>query len=195
MAVRVAINGFGRIGRYLTRVIASGQKDVDLVAINSRGDTQTLAHLLRFDSIHGPFQGTVEAATESLIINGKQVYITAIDDPHRLPWKDLGVQIVLESTGAFRDRISNERHLAAALSMLPTTTGAARAVTEVIPELVGRLDGLAVRVPTPNVSLVDPVAVGKATHNQGKGEPGLCGLSSRDAERGLAPFCGPPGVD
>ncbi|MFP3868089.1 MAG: type I glyceraldehyde-3-phosphate dehydrogenase [Desulfobacteraceae bacterium] len=250
MPVRIAINGFGRIGRYLARVCCSGHQEVDLVAINSRGDTETLAHLLRYDSIHGPFQGTVEAKTDSMIVNGKEVHITRINDPHQLPWKDMGVQIVLESTGAFRDRISNEGHLAsgahkviigapakkidatfvygvnhqsydpqkhhivsnascttnclapvakvindsfgleyglmttihsytmdqrlldgshkdlrraraAALSMVPTTTGAARVVTEVIPELQGRLDGLAVRVPTANVSVVDLVATVK----------------------------------
>lgn len=252
MALRIAINGFGRIGRYLARISTTARKDVDLVAINSRGDTETMAHLFRYDSIHGPFTGTVEVQSDSLIINGKKVYITMIDDPHKLPWKELGVQIVLESTGAFRDRSSNEGHLAAgarkviigapakkvdatlvygvnqqiydplnhqivsnascttncltpvvkvindnfgleygvmttvhsytmdqrlldgshkdlrraraaALSMVPTTTGAARMVTEVIPELKGRLDGLAIRVPTANVSMVDLVANVKKT--------------------------------
>ncbi|OPX20264.1 MAG: type I glyceraldehyde-3-phosphate dehydrogenase [Desulfobacca sp. 4484_104] len=256
MPVRIAVNGFGRIGRYLTRISLAERQDVDLVAINSRGDTETLAHLLRYDSIHGPFHGTVEAKADSMIINGKEVHITRIDDPHQLPWKELGVQIVLESTGAFRDRISNEGHLAsgahkviigapgkkidatfvygvnhetydptqhqivsnascttnclapvakvlndnfgleyglmttihsytmdqrlldgshkdlrraraAALSMVPTSTGAARMVTEVIPELQGRLDGLAVRVPTANVSVVDLVAqVKKSTSKE-----------------------------
>ncbi|MBW1917866.1 MAG: type I glyceraldehyde-3-phosphate dehydrogenase [Deltaproteobacteria bacterium] len=250
MPVRIAINGFGRIGRYLARISLAERQDVELVAINSRGDTETLAHLLRYDSIHGPFKGTVEAKADSMIIDGKEVHITRIDDPHQLPWKDMGVQIVLESTGAFRDRISNEGHLAsgahkviigapgkkvdatfvygvnhetyapqqhqivsnascttnclapvakvihdnfgleyglmttihsytmdqrlldgshkdlrraraAALSMVPTTTGAARVVTEVITELKGRLDGLAVRVPTANVSVVDLVATVK----------------------------------
>lgn len=256
MPVRIAVNGFGRIGRYLTRISLAERQDVDLVAINSRGDTETLAHLLRYDSIHGPFHGTVEAKADSMIINGKEVHITRIDDPHQLPWKELGVQIVLESTGAFRDRISNEGHLAsgahkviigapgkkidatfvygvnhetydptqhqivsnascttnclapvakvlndnfgleyglmttihsytmdqrlldgshkdlrraraAALSMVPTSTGAARMVTKVIPELQGRLDGLAVRVPTANVSVVDLVAqVKKSTSKE-----------------------------
>jgi glyceraldehyde 3-phosphate dehydrogenase len=245
MPIRVAINGFGRIGRCLARVIATDVKDIQLVAINSRAGAEVHAHLLRHDSVHGPFPGTVTARPERLIINGQDVVLTQIDDsPEKLPWDELGVNVVLESTGAFRDRESIAGHLAAgaqrvilsapgkkidatfvygvnhqtfdparhfivsngscttnclapvvkvlhdnfgvnhglmttvhsytmdqrlldgshndlrraraaALSMIPTSTGAARAVTEVIPELKGRLDGLAVRVPTPNVSLVD----------------------------------------
>jgi glyceraldehyde 3-phosphate dehydrogenase len=247
MPARVAINGFGRIGRCLARIMAAGGLDLELAAINSRADSERDVHLLRFDSVHGAFPGTVEARDDDLILNGRQVRVTRILEPDRLPWKDLGVDIVLESTGAFRDRLSSEGHLragaqkvilsapgkgldgtfvvgvnhhdynparhhivsnascttnclapvvkvlndnfgiehglmttihsytmdqrlldgshsdlrrarAAALSMVPTSTGAARAVTQVIPELEGRLDGLAVRVPTPNVSLVDFVA-------------------------------------
>ena len=251
MPIRVAINGFGRIGRCLARIIATEIKDVELVVINSRGDSVVQAHLLRHDSVHGAFPGTVEARPDSLIINGKEVKITRIDDiPDRLPWKEMGIDIVLESTGAFRDRATIEGHLragakrvilsapgkkidgtfvygvnhltfdparhfivsnascttnclaplvkvlhenfqvekglmttvhsytmdqrlldgshsdlrrarAAAVSMIPTSTGAARAVTEVIPELKGRLDGLSIRVPTPNVSIVDFVATVK----------------------------------
>ena len=244
MPIRVAINGFGRIGRCLARIIATEVKDVELVAINSRAGAEVQAHLLRHDSVHGLFPGTVEAKSDRLIINGKEVYLTQIDDPEKLPWKEMDIRVVLESTGAFRDRASVSGHLdagakrvilaapgkkidatfvygvnhktfdpdkhfvvsnascttnclapvvkvlhenfeiehghmttvhsytmdqrlldgshsdlrrarAAALSMVPTSTGAARAVTEVIPELHGRLDGLAVRVPTPNVSIVD----------------------------------------
>ncbi len=247
MAVRVAINGFGRIGRCLARLIVAEPRDLELVAVNSRADTERDVHLLRHDSVHGPFPGQVEAGDEALILNGRKVRITRVLQPQNLPWRDLGVQIVLESTGAFRDRAANEGHLAAgarkvilaapgkkidatfvygvnhlaydpqrhhvvsnascttnclapvvkvlhdnfgilqglmttvhsytmdqrlldgshedlrraraaALSMVPTSTGAARAVTEVLPELKGRLDGLSVRVPTPNVSLVDFVA-------------------------------------
>jgi glyceraldehyde 3-phosphate dehydrogenase len=222
---------------------------IELVAINSRAESATLAHLLRYDSVHGPFNQPVEAKPDQLIIAGKPVAITRItDDAAKLPWKELGVQVVLESTGKFKDREANAKHLqagaqkvilgapgkkidgtfvmgvnhldydpkrhhivsnascttnclapvikvlqdrwkiqkglmttvhsytmdqrlldgshkdlrrarAAALSMIPTTTGAARAVTEVIPELKGKLDGLAVRVPTPNVSLVDFVGI------------------------------------
>jgi glyceraldehyde 3-phosphate dehydrogenase len=254
MPIRVAINGFGRIGRCLARIIATEGKDVELVVINSRGDSSVQAHLLRHDSVHGPFPGSVEARPDSLIINGREVHLSRIDDlPEKLPWGQLGVDIVLESTGAFRDRATIEGHLtagakrvvlsapgkkidgtfvygvnhqsfdpsrhfvvsnascttnclapvvkvlhdhfgviqglmttvhsytmdqrlldgshsdlrrarAAAMSMVPTSTGAARAVTEVLPELKGRLDGLSIRVPTPNVSMVDFVAtVEKAT--------------------------------
>jgi glyceraldehyde 3-phosphate dehydrogenase len=254
MAIKVAINGFGRIGRCLARIIATEVKDVELVVINSRGDSHVQAHLLRHDSVHGPFPGTVEPRPDSLIINGREVPLTRIDDlPEKLPWGRMGVDIVLESTGAFRDRATIEGHLkagakrvilsapgkkidgtfvygvnheafdpakhfvvsnascttnclaplvkvlhenyevlqglmttvhsytmdqrlldgshndlrrarAAAVSMVPTSTGAAKAVTEVLPELKGRLDGLSIRVPTPNVSIVDFVAtVAKAT--------------------------------
>jgi len=245
--IRIAINGFGRIGRCLTRLMATTGKDLELVAINSRADIARDIHLFKYDSVHGRFPGTVAAQGQNLIINGREVRVTRVMDPEGLPWKELGVNIVLESTGAFRDRASNEGHLragaqrvilgapgkkldatfvygvnhrdfdparhriisnascttnclapvvkvlhdafgleyglmttchsytmdqrlldgshsdlrrarAACLSMIPTSTGAARAVTEVMPELTGRLDGLSVRVPTPNVSLVDLVA-------------------------------------
>ena len=249
MPIKVAINGFGRIGRFLLRIIAQRQeKDIEVVAINSRADSSVLAHLLRYDSVHGPFNGTVEARAHALTVNGKEVAITGItDDLSRLPWRDLGVDIVLEATGKFRDKESNLKHLqagaqkviigapgkdvdativmgvnekiyqpdkhhiisnascttnclapvakvlhdafgiehglmttvhsytmdqrildgshkdlrrarAAGMSIVPTTTGAAAAVAKVIPELEGKLDGLSVRVPTPNVSLVDLVA-------------------------------------
>jgi glyceraldehyde 3-phosphate dehydrogenase len=245
--IRVAINGFGRIGRCLTRLLADTDKDLELVAINSRADIARDIHLFKYDSVHGRFPGTVAAQGEDLIINGREVRVTRILDPEGLPWKELGVDIVLESTGAFRDRASNEGHLragaqrvilgapgkkldatfvygvnhqdfdparhriisnascttnclapvvkvlydafgfeyglmttchsytmdqrlldgshsdlrrarAACLSMIPTSTGAARTVTEIIPALAGRLDGLSIRVPTPNVSLADLVA-------------------------------------
>jgi glyceraldehyde 3-phosphate dehydrogenase len=247
LPVKIAINGFGRIGRCLARLMAAEKSGLDLVAVNSRADTERDVHLLRYDSVHGPFPGKVEARDEILYLNGREVRITRVLQPQNLPWRELGVQIVLESTGAFRDRAANEGHLAAgarkvilaapgkkidatfvygvnhlsydpqqhhivsnascttnclapvvqvlhdnfgirhglmttvhsytmdqrlldgshedlrraraaALSMVPTSTGAAKAVTEVIPELQGRLDGLSVRVPTPNVSLVDFVA-------------------------------------
>jgi glyceraldehyde 3-phosphate dehydrogenase len=256
MPVKVAINGFGRIGRCLARVMAAAGKDVELVGINSRADSERDVHLLRFDSVHGTFPGTVAAKEDLLIINGREVHVSRVLTPDELPWEELGVQVVLESTGVFRDRASNEGHLragakkvvigapgkqidatfvygvnhklydparhhivsnascttnclaplvkvlhgnfgieyglmttvhsytmdqrlldgshsdlrrarAAALSMVPTSTGAARAVTQVIPELKGRLDGLSIRVPTPNVSLVDFVAtVSRATSRE-----------------------------
>lgn len=251
MPVKVAINGFGRIGRCLARIIFTENLDVELVAINSRAAAEVHAHLLQHDSVHGTFSGAVEAKSDRLLISGKEVHLYQIDDvPEKLPWREMGVQVVLESTGAFRDKASVEGHIragakkvvlsapgkkldatfvygvnhhlydpakhnvvsnascttnclapvvkvlhenfgveyglmttthsytmdqrlldgshsdlrrarAAALSMVPTSTGAARAVTEVIPELKGRLDGIAVRVPTPNVSIIDFNAVVK----------------------------------
>jgi glyceraldehyde 3-phosphate dehydrogenase len=245
MPLRIAINGFGRIGRCLARLIFARGDELELAAVNSRADSRTDVHLFRYDSVHGPFPGTVEAGPdESLIVNGREVRVLRLADPDRLPWKELGVDMVFESTGAFRDRLSNEGHLragaqkvivaapgkdldatlvygvnhrdydpkrhhvvsnascttnclapvvkvlndnfgidygmmntvhsytmdqrlldgshldlrrarAAGLSMVPTSTGAVRAVTQVLPEMAGRLEGLAVRVPTANVSLID----------------------------------------
>ena len=244
MALRIGINGFGRIGRYMTRLLA-GNKDLQVVVVNARADNNTLAHLLKYDSVHGRFDGQVEVNEEGFMLEGSQVYVTR-KAPGEWVWGDYGVDILLETTGKFRDRESCEKHLAcgakkvvisapgkdpdvtivmgvneheykpeykiisnascttnclapaakvihenftikhglmttvhsytmsqrildgshkdlrraraAAMSMIPTTTGAARAVTKVIPELEGKLDGMAVRVPTPNVSLVDFVA-------------------------------------
>ena len=113
MAVRVAINGFGRIGRCLTRLMVATDKDLELVAINSRADMARDVHLLTYDSVHGRFPGTVVASGKNLVINGREVRVTRVLDPEGLPWKELGVDIVLESTGAFRDRASNEGHLRA----------------------------------------------------------------------------------
>jgi len=248
MAVKVAINGFGRIGRLLTRYLAPGHPDLELVAVNSRADSHTLAHLLKYDSVHGRYDQEVTYDDDSLTIAGKKVHISRIADPPDLPWKDLGVDIVLETTGKFTKGEAAAGHLsagakkviigapgkgaidgtfvynvnhadydprkhnlisaascttnclapvakvlqesfgiehglmttihsytmsqrildgshkdlrrgrAAAMSMIPTTTGAARAVTLVIPALTGRLDGMSIRVPTPNVSLVDLTA-------------------------------------
>ncbi len=243
MGVKIGLNGFGRIGRYVARLLA-GRKDLELVVVNARADNQTLAHLLKYDSVHGKFDGKVEANDEGFLLEDKQVKVTRQGAGEWI-WKDFGVDIVLETTGKFRDRESCEKHLscgakkviisapgknpditvvygvndsnlkpehniisnascttnclapvvkvlhenftilhgimttvhsytmsqrildgshkdlrrarAAAMSMIPTTTGAAKAVTEVIPELKGKLDGLAIRVPTPDVSLVDLV--------------------------------------
>jgi glyceraldehyde 3-phosphate dehydrogenase len=244
MALRIGINGFGRIGRYMARLLA-GNKELELVMVNARADNNTLAHLLKYDSVHGRFSGQVKANEEGFILEGNQVYVTR-KAPGEWVWGDYGIDILLETTGKFRDRESCEKHLAcgakkvvisapgkdpdvtivmgvndheykpeykiisnascttnclapavkvihenfgikhgvmttvhsytmsqrildgshkdlrraraAAMSMIPTTTGAAKAVTKVIPELEGKLDGMAVRVPTPNVSLVDFVA-------------------------------------
>jgi glyceraldehyde 3-phosphate dehydrogenase len=243
MSLRVAINGFGRIGRLVYR---GGMTDADLefVAVNDLTSNEVLAHLLKYDSVHGRFPGTVRAGGDGLQVDGRTLKIFAEPDPAALPWKDLGVDLVIESTGRFRDRESASKHLeagadrvvisapgkntdltvvmgvnhetyshqehrivsnascttnclapvakvlhdafgiekgimttvhaytndqrildlphkdlrrarAAMVSMIPTTTGAARAVTEVLPELKGRLDGMAVRVPVPDGSLVD----------------------------------------
>ena len=249
MAIKVAINGFGRIGRLLTRYLADGHGDLELTAINSRADSNTLVHLLKYDSVHGRYEATIDFDDDSMTINGRKVAILRGATPAELPWKDLGVDIVLETTGKFTKRDACQGHIdagakkvligapgkggidgtfvykvnhedydpanhhvisnascttnclapvakvlqdnfgvhsglmttihsytmsqrildgshkdlrrarAAAMSMIPTTTGAARAVTLVIPELAGKLDGMSIRVPTPNVSLVDLTAV------------------------------------
>jgi glyceraldehyde 3-phosphate dehydrogenase len=246
MATRVGINGFGRIGRNFFRA-ACEDPALDIVAVNDITDARTLGHLLKYDSVHGAFKGTVEARDSALTVQGKNVKVFASKDPAALPWKDLGVRIVVESTGRFTDRAGASKHLeagatkvvisapakeeditivlgvnenrydpakhhivsnascttnclapvakvllkafgikhgfmttihsytndqqildlphkdlrrarAAAMSMIPTSTGAAKAVGLVLPELKGKMHGLAIRVPTPNVSLVDLVA-------------------------------------
>jgi glyceraldehyde 3-phosphate dehydrogenase len=242
--VRLGINGFGRIGRSLVRSHIASPDAFDLVLINDITDVQTLAHLLRYDSVHGRFPGTVEVVDNQLVVNGDKVKIVAERDPGKIPWKDVGADIVIESTGLFVKRDDAGKHLsagakkvlisapakdpdvtlacginletyrpaehhiisnascttnclapvvkvlqdtfgivsglmttihsytndqkildlphkdlrrarAAALSMIPTSTGAAKALKEVLPVMAGKLDGIAIRVPTPNVSLVD----------------------------------------
>ena len=242
--VRVGINGFGRIGRGFVRCLAESKDTFDLVLINDLTDVKTLGHLLKHDSVHGKFPGTVVTADTTLVINGDTVKISAERDPAAIKWKDLGVDVVIESTGVFVDKAGASKHLAggakkviisapakdpdvtlcmginleaykpaehhiisnascttnclapvakvlhetfgvingimttihsytndqqildlphkdlrraraAALSMIPTTTGAAKALKEVLPSMAGKLDGMAIRVPTPNVSLVD----------------------------------------
>jgi glyceraldehyde 3-phosphate dehydrogenase len=246
MALRVGINGFGRIGRNFLRT-CEGENALEIVGINDLTDAKTLAHLLKYDSIHGIAGFDIQAKDNALVVNGKEIGVTAITDPSQLPWKDLNVDVVLESTGRFVDKEGASKHLsagakwvvisapakepdaticmgvneesldvsthkiisnascttnclaplakvidqkftikqglmttihsytndqrildfphkdlrrtrAAAVSMIPTTTGAARAVGLVLPHLKGRLDGMAIRVPTPNVSVVDLVA-------------------------------------
>ncbi len=247
MPVKVGINGFGRIGRNIMRA-ALGDKNIDFVAINDLTSAHTLAHLLKYDSVLGNLHATVEAKQDTISVDGDEFKVLSMRDPAQLPWKDLGVDIVFESTGLFTDRDSaakhiaagakkvvitapakkpdvtivlgvnddqydaskhqiisnascttnclaplakvlhqtfgikkgwmttihsytNDQHLldlphkdlrrarAAALSMIPTTTGAAVAVGEVLPELKGKLDGISMRVPTPNVSCVDLAAI------------------------------------
>lgn len=243
----VAINGFGRIGRITLRVALREKTDLDFVAVNDLVDAKTLAYLFKYDSIHGTYQGEVKAEGDSIVIDGKKIKVCSERNPASLPWKEMGVDIVIESTGLFRSREQAASHLeagakkviisapakgdvptivmgvnektyrpaqddivsnascttnclvpivkvlidnfgikhavmttihsytndqalldaphtdlrrarAAALSMIPTSTGAAVAAGKVIPELEGKIDGLAIRVPTPDVSLVDLVA-------------------------------------
>src|SRR5712692_3351774 len=114
MAVRVGINGFGRIGRNVLRAaVMSKQTAIEFVAVNDITDTKTLAHLLKYDSVHGRFPGTVEAKGDALVVNGREIKVSAIKEPEKLPWKDLGVDVVLESTGRFTDRANADKHLAA----------------------------------------------------------------------------------
>jgi len=248
MAVKIAINGFGRIGRLVLRGIVQARTKLDVVAVNDVTDPKTLAHLFKYDSVHGRFRGTAEAETEGICINGKSVRVLSVKDPAQLPWKDLGVDVVLESTGLFTDRDKAAAHLsagakkviisapakkeditivmgvnhqaydpkkhhvlsnascttnclvpvvkvvldnfgfergfmttvhsytndqrvldlphkdlrrarAAALNIIPTTTGAAKATSLVLPELKGKLDGVSLRVPTADVSVVDLTCV------------------------------------
>ena len=249
MAIRVGINGFGRIGRQVLRAARQqGVTDLEFVAVNDLTDTHTLAHLFKHDSVHGTYRGTVSAGADAIEIDGRAVKVLAEKDPARLPWKDLGVELVLESTGRFTKADDARKHIAAgarkvvisapakgedvtivmgvndgkydpakhaiisnascttnclvpmvkvirdafgfvrgsmttvhsytndqnildlphkdlrraraaAVSIIPTTTGAAKATSLVIPELKGKIDGIAVRVPTPDVSLTDLVVV------------------------------------
>lgn len=243
MSVKVAINGFGRIGRLVFRA-GLGSQEVEFVAVNDLADTRTMAHLLKYDSVHGILDAEVKVKDTSIEVDGKEIKTFSLKDPEGLPWKGLGVDVVLESTGKFTDRAGAEKHLmagarkvvisapaknpdvtvvfgineeeydknkhniismgscttnclapivkilqrefgveyglmttihaytndqviqdephkdlrrarAGALSMIPTTTGAAKAIAEVMPEMKGRLDGISIRVPVPNVSLVD----------------------------------------
>ncbi|NCC51447.1 MAG: type I glyceraldehyde-3-phosphate dehydrogenase [Spartobacteria bacterium] len=249
MGIKIAINGFGRIGRIVYR-IASQHPEIEVVAVNDLTNAATLAHLLKYDSTHGRFPGTVEAKDGALIVNGKELKVLSEKDPSQLPWGDLGVDVVLESTGVFRTREKIELHLkggakrvllsvpsksasdvdatvvmgvndeamtpdvkivsnascttnclapmvkavndafgmeeglmttihsytndqrildfphsdlrrarAAAVNLIPTSTGAAKAIGLVIPELAGKMNGIAVRTPTITGSLVDLVAI------------------------------------
>ncbi|EPX63279.1 NAD-dependent glyceraldehyde-3-phosphate dehydrogenase [Cystobacter fuscus DSM 2262] len=244
MATKIAINGFGRIGRCVLRAALARKENLEFVAINDLDSPATLAHLFKYDSVHGIFPGTVSATEKAIVIDGKEIAVTAQKDPSALPWKSLGADIVLECTGHFTEREGAIKHVnagakkviisapakgqdftiayginhdqydpakhqilsnascttnclaplakvltesfgiekgvmttihsytndqrildlphkdlrrarAAALSMIPSSTGAAKAIGEVLPSLKGKMHGMAVRVPTPNVSLVD----------------------------------------
>jgi glyceraldehyde 3-phosphate dehydrogenase len=246
MGVRVGVNGFGRIGRVFFRA-ALEAKDLEVVAVNDLADAKTLGHLLKHDSVHGQLAAEVAVKKESIFVDGREVRVCSVKDPATLPWAEMGVDVVVESTGIFRDKATSSKHLqagakkvvitapakdpditvvlgvneskydsakhelvsnascttnclatvakvlldnfgikrgfastvhsytndqpihdfphkdlrrarAGALSMIPTTTGAATAVGLVLPELKGKLDGLAIRVPTANVSVVDLTA-------------------------------------
>jgi glyceraldehyde 3-phosphate dehydrogenase len=249
MAIRVGINGFGRIGRQVLRAAKqSGNKDLDFVAVNDLTDTKTLAHLFKYDSVHRTFKGDVTHGEGSITVDGDEIRVLAEKEPGKLPWKELGVDLVLESTGRFTDAAKARQHIeagakkviisapgkgeditivmgvnnqkydpkshniisnascttnclvpmvkvvrdnfgfvrgsmvtvhsytndqnildlphkdlrrsrAAAVSMIPTTTGAAKATSLVIPELKGKLDGMSIRVPTPDVSFTDLTVV------------------------------------
>ena len=248
MAIKVGINGFGRIGRLLYRAAIERNAKIEFVAINDLADAKTNAHLLKYDSVHGRFPGTVEAETDKLIVNGKTLKVLSQKDPAVLPWKDLGVYMAVESTGLFTDRESASKHLqagakkvlisapaknpdvtivmgvndelydaakhnilsnascttnclapvtkvladnfglekafmttthaytndqkvqdlvhkdlrrarAAAVNIIPTSTGAAKAIGEVLPSCSGKMNGIALRVPVPDVSIVDLTAL------------------------------------
>ncbi len=279
MPIRVGINGFGRIGRNVLRAGYKNQ-ELEFVAVNDLTDAKTLAHLLKYDSVHGKFDAKVEAGKESILIDGKEVKVFAQRDPSQLPWKDLRVDVVLESTGRFTDRAGGAKHLeagakkviisapakdpdltlvlgvnekdyqpekhhilsmgscttnclapiakilvdefgieyglmttihaytndqvildfphrdlrrarAAAMSMIPTTTGAATALSLVIPELKGKMDGMAIRVPTPNVSVVDLVAeVKKETTTEGLNQ--VLKSYAEGKMKGILSFCEEP---
>ena len=244
MTVKISINGFGRIGRLVLRsIMESGRNDVTVVGINDLATSEANAHLLRFDSVHGRFNGDVKVSGDKLIVNGHEILMTQVKDPAQLPWKSLGVDVAMECTGIFTSKEGASKHLvagarkvlisapgtdedltvvygvnhdkltaahtvvsnascttnclapvafainkaigikngfmttihsytgdqptldtmhkdlhrarAAAINMIPTSTGAAKAVGKVLPELKGKLDGVSIRVPTPNVSVVD----------------------------------------
>jgi glyceraldehyde 3-phosphate dehydrogenase len=246
MSIRVGVNGFGRIGRVFFRTALEGD-DIEVVGVNDLADAKTLAHLLKHDSVHGTLKAEVSAKGEAIFVNGREIRVCSLKDPAALPWKELGVDVVVESTGLFRDTATASKHIAAgarkvvitapakdpdvtlvlgvneksydpakhriisnascttnclattakvlddafgikrgfastvhsytndqpvhdfphkdlrraraaAVSMIPTTTGAATAVGLVLPKLKGKLDGIAIRVPTANVSVVDLVA-------------------------------------
>lgn len=281
MAVKVGINGFGRIGRQILRLaLERNVNDFDIVSINDITSPKMLAHLFKYDSVHGTFDGDVKSDEKALIIDGKRIEISAVRDPAQLGWKDKGVAIALECTGLFTDRSGAEKHLAAgaqkvlisapakdpdltmamginhekydaknhkiisnascttnclapvakvlhenfgivrglmttihsytndqrildlphedmrraraaALSMIPTTTGAAKAVGLVLPELSGKLDGLAIRVPTPNVSLVDLVV--EVSRDAAKDEVNAAMKKAADgALKGILQYCDLP---
>ncbi len=279
--IKVGINGFGRIGR-LTLKAALEKENIEITAVNDLTDSATLAHLLKYDSVHGKFPGTVSADGNDLIVNGKKIRVYSEKDPANLPWKELGIDVVVEATGVFRDREKISKHLqagankvvlcvpsktaddvdatvvlgvnehdlkpehqifsnascttnclapvakvlndsfgikqglmntihsytndqiildaphkdlrrarAAAISIIPTTTGAAKAVGLVIPELKGKLDGFAMRVPTPDGSVVD-LTVELATEVSKEDVNNALKQAAEGPMKGILEFCDEP---
>ena len=282
MAIRVAINGFGRIGRNVLRAIYEAERnDIEVVAINDLGPVETNAHLLRYDSVHGRFPGTVTVDGDSISLGNGKIKVTAVRDPNTLPWKDLGIDIALECTGIFTAKDKASAHLtagakrvlvsapadnadativfgvnhdkltkdhlvvsngscttnclapvakvlndtvgietgfmttihaytgdqptldtlhkdlyrgrAAAMSMIPTSTGAAKAIGLVLPELQGKLDGVSIRVPTPNVSVIDFKFVAKKPTSVEEVN-GAIERASRQELKGILTFTTSPNV-
>jgi glyceraldehyde 3-phosphate dehydrogenase len=275
---KIAINGFGRIGRMCFRSLIE-KENVEVVAINDLTDVKTLAHLLKYDSVHGRVKADVAADGNFLVVNGKKIEVLAMKDPSQLPWASMGIDIVIESTGIFTDKDGAEKHIAAgakkvvisapatggvktivlgvndnqivetdvvlsnascttnclapmakvlhdtfgiekgyittvhaytadqrlqdsphkdlrraraaALSMVPTSTGAAKAVGEVLPELKGKLDGVAVRVPTPDGSLTDLVAVLKREVTKEEVNAAIKSASENEM-KGIIEYCTDP---
>lgn len=279
MAIKVGINGFGRIGRNVLRAGFS-RKDLEFIAVNDLTDAKTLAHLLKYDSVHGKLGTSLEVKKDAIVLDGKEIKVFALKDPTQLPWKDLGVDVVLESTGRFTDREGGSMHMsagakkvvisapakdpdvsivlgvnekaydpskhhiismgscttnclapiakilvdefgveyglmttihaytndqvildfphkdlrrarAAGMSMIPTTTGAATALSLVIPELKGKMDGMAIRVPTPNVSVVDLV-VGLKKETTTEGLNKVLKSYADGTLKGILSFCEEP---
>jgi glyceraldehyde 3-phosphate dehydrogenase len=279
MALRVAINGFGRIGRMVLRQ-ALREKDLEVAAINDLSEPKILAHLFKYDSVHGTFPGKVETGDGGIVVNGKTIKVFSLKNPDELPWKSESIDVVLEATGHFTARDQAELHLkagarkviisapatdpditivmgvndsmydperhfiisnascttnclapvakvlhesfgiekglvttvhsytndqrildlphkdlrrarAAALSMIPTATGAARAISLVLPDLKGKLDGMSIRVPTPNVSVIDLVALLSRKTDTDKVNASLK-KASRGSLKGILAFCEEP---
>src|SRR5207302_1078626 len=157
MPIKVGINGFGRIGRNIMRT-ALDDKEIQFVAVNDVTDAKTLAHLLKYDSVLGNLPHKVTHTDDTIAVEGKSFKVFKTKDPAEIDWASVGADIVVESTGLFTKGADVKKHLrapAAAINLIPSSTGAAKALHLVIPELKGKLDGYAMRVPTPNVSVVD----------------------------------------
>src|SRR5438132_394465 len=160
---KIAINGFGRIGRQFLKAIIERHPEIEIVAVNDLADPKMNALLFKHDSNYGKYPGEVSATDDALLIDGRRIKVLQEKEPDKLPWRDLGVDIVVESTGFFTDATKAKAHLEAGAKKViisaPAETGAARAVALVIPELKGKFTGISFRVPTPTVSVVDFTAI------------------------------------